>query len=108
MFNITFLNQDNFQTTFNPSNSQSFNAELNVSYTPDAGLPAGGLKGSILTKMSTKDYDADWVMPLDTVTPDSMSPVMSSAVYRAILEAIASIMNTCAPVYYDTEENWNS
>lgn len=58
--------------------------------------------------MSAQDYDADWVMPLDTVTPDSMSPVMSSAVYGAILEAIASIMRTCAPVYYDTEENWNS
>lgn len=106
MFKIDFLNTPDFNTTFN-SNSLNFNAELNVLYPAKNGIPPGGIPGSLLTKISVKDYDAAWVLPVDQVAPDLNEPVMSSAVYGAIINAVDNIMQLCAPVYYDTEENWN-
>ena len=57
MFKINFLNNPDFDTTFNPKSS-NFNAELNVLYPAENGMPPGGIPGSILTKISIKDYDA--------------------------------------------------
>lgn len=108
MFNITFENHDDFHAHFNPSNEMKFDAELHVLYPSRDGLPKGGVPGSLLQKISVKDYDAAWVLPVDSVSPDNDGPVMSSAVYAAILNAVDNIMSTCAPVYYDTEENWNA
>lgn len=108
MFNITFENHNDFHAHFNPSNEMNFDAELHVLYPSKDGLPKGGVPGSILTKISVKDYEADWILPVSQVAPDLNEPVMSSAVYEAILNAVNHIMQTCAPVYYDTEENWNT
>lgn len=106
MFKIDFLNTPEFNTTFT-SNDLNFNAELNVLYPAENGIPPGGIPGSLLTKISVKDYDAAWVLPVDQVAPDLNEPVMSSAVYGAIINSVNTIMQLCAPVYYDTEENWN-
>lgn len=108
LFTIKFQNHENFQATFNPSNTQNFNSELMVSLPAENGLPPGGVPGSLLTKISVKDYDSAWVLPVDSVSPDENGPVMSSAVYAAILAAIDSIMGICSPVYYDTQQNWDS
>lgn len=107
-FNITFQNHDAFNATFRPTQEMNFNADLNVVYPAKNGLPTGGVPGSLLTKISVKDYDAYWELPVNSVSPDNNGPVMSSAVYAAILNAVDNIMQKCAPVYYDTEENWNT
>lgn len=64
MFKIDFLNTPEFNTTFE-SNDLNFNAELNVLYPAENGIPPGGIPGSLLTKISVKDYDTAWVLPVD-------------------------------------------
>lgn len=108
MFKMNFLNQEDFHADFNPRTSMYFDAELNVLYPASNGLPDGGEIGSILIKLSQKDYDAGWILPADQVEAGNNTPVTSSAVYISILNAVNTIMQTCAPVYYDTEENWNA
>ena len=104
MFNIDY---GNFEVNFNPTNSQCFNADLQVYLPAENGVPPGGETNSILTKLSNEDYDTGWVLPADQVLQDDNRPVISSAVYAKIVESVNSIMALCAPIYYNSQETWD-
>lgn len=96
MFNFKFTNPD------------EFNVQLHTLYPADNGIPEGGEPGALLTKVSLKDFDAEWILPVNQVIQGNDGPVTSDAVYIAITDAVDIIMSTCAPIYQDTQENWDS
>lgn len=47
-------------------------------------LIPGGVKGDIIIKRSSADYDAEWVAPASSAEEDNTRPITAAAVYREI------------------------
>ena len=78
-------------------------AHFNTVVIPGVTMPPGGEPGDLLVKKTSSDGDVEWVHPSESVE-DVDIPITSKAVYSAIND----IMHNYAPLYYSTEEYWDS